>query len=61
VKWFQKAADLGDDSAMNGLGECYRDGVGVKKNLPEAVKWFRKSAAAGNAAARENLKALGVP
>ena len=33
----------------------YKNGYGVEKNYPEAVKWYRKSADQGNAAARNNL------
>ena len=31
VKWFRRAAEKGDARAMFELGECYEDGVGVKK------------------------------
>ena len=37
---------------------CYR-GKGVEKNLDEAVKWYRKAAAQGNAEAKKALEKLG--
>lgn len=32
--------DRGDAEAQYLLGCCYRDGVGVKKNTAEAIRWF---------------------
>ena len=37
------------------LGNCYRDGIGVKRNMTEAVKWYRMSAEQGDADAQYNL------
>lgn len=31
------------------LGECYENGEGVKKDYAEAVKWYHKAAAQGDA------------
>ncbi|NBU71582.1 MAG: sel1 repeat family protein [Bacteroidetes bacterium] len=47
--------DRGDREAQFLLGECYRDGVGVRKNLTEAQKWFRLSAENGNSDAKTAL------
>ena len=40
VKWFRRAAENGDARAMFGLGECYEDGIGVKKEPDLAYRWF---------------------
>ena len=48
-------ADQGDAKAQDNLGDCYRKGDGVKKDLVEAVKWYRKSADQGDANAQGNL------
>jgi TPR repeat protein len=40
----RKAADLGFPRAESYLVPFYRRGLGVKKNIPEAIKWFEKSA-----------------
>jgi TPR repeat protein len=40
------------------LGWMHETGRGVPKDLGEAERWFRLSAAQGNAVAREHLKYL---
>ena len=40
VKWFRRAAEKGDARAMFELGECYEDGIGVKKEPDMAYRWF---------------------
>ncbi len=40
----RKAADLGFSNAEAYLVPIYRRGFGVEKNIPEAIKWFEKSA-----------------
>ena len=40
VKWFRKAAEQGNAEAMYKLGECYEDGIGVKKEPDLAYRWF---------------------
>ena len=37
----------------------YHNGYGVSKDYAEALKWYRLSAAKGNAIAKKNLEALG--
>ena len=59
VKWFRKAAEQGDASAQEGLGDCYRNGLGVPRDLSEAVKWYRKAARQGDEDAQTVLKELG--
>jgi len=42
-------------ASMNGLGYCYQYGIGVEKNINEAVAWYRKAADAGNVDAMLNI------
>lgn len=53
--WYLQAAQQGNPTAQNNLGNCYENGNGVKKNVEEAVKWFRLSAASGNDYGQLNL------
>jgi TPR repeat protein len=55
VKWYRKAAEMGNLNAMNNLGACYEDGQGVPKDLEESVKWYRKAAEQGSAIAQRNV------
>lgn len=52
---WRKAADLGHARAQNGLGVLYRDGIGVKRDPKEAVRWFLESASRGYAIGMYNL------
>jgi len=52
VKWYQKAAEQGNDSAQFMLGKCYYEGHGVAPDSVEAVKWYQKAAEQGNAEAQ---------
>ena len=36
----------------------YQEGIGVSKDLSEAVKWYQKAAKQGEKTAQENLKKL---
>src|SRR5260221_3400386 len=42
-------AQGGDLQAMAMLGQIYREGLGVGKNLDQAMTWFAKAAKAGDA------------
>ncbi len=44
--------------AQFALGYCYENGIGVNKNLPDAVEYYRNSAQRGNRFAYEQLKRL---
>jgi outer membrane biosynthesis protein TonB len=48
-------AQAGDDSAQMWLGAAYEQGWFGNTNLPEALKWFRKSAEQGNPDAQNAL------
>ena len=58
LKFYQDAADKGDPSALFRLGELFRDGDGVEKNLEKARDYFSKAAEAGSPSASEALKRL---
>jgi TPR repeat protein len=37
-RWFQRAAENGDDGAQLQLAKCYLEGVGVRKNVQSALR-----------------------
>ena len=49
VEVVRRLAEANDPVAQNKLGYLYANGRGVPKDETEAVKWYRKSAAQGNA------------
>ena len=49
------AAEQGDATAQNNLGEMYKQGEGVAQDDAEAVAWFRKAADQGLAQGQKNL------
>ncbi len=62
VEWYTKAADLGDISAMNNLGNLYktgeevvRDGEKVEQDGEKAIEWYTKAADSGNTSAMYNI------
>ena len=44
VYWYHKAAEQGHATAQNYLGESYRDGWTVKRDVRKAIRWFRLAA-----------------
>ena len=42
------------------IGNCYRRGDGVEKNIDEAIHWYKKAAEYGDEDAPNVLKELGV-
>ncbi len=48
LKWFHKAAYMGNAEAQYNLGEMYRNGEGVKKDFREAAKQYDLAAAQGH-------------
>ena len=47
LKWFRKGAEQGFSPAQFFLGVMYHSGLGVEKNLGEAVKLYKKAAEQG--------------
>ncbi|XP_026354828.1 death ligand signal enhancer isoform X1 [Ursus arctos] len=58
VKYFWLAANNGDSQSRYHLGICYEKGLGVQRNLGEAVRCYQQSAALGNEPAQERLRTL---
>jgi TPR repeat protein len=48
IKWYKKAADLGNSAAIYILGYSYANGDGVLKDPREAIKWYKKAAGWGD-------------
>ena len=66
ASWIRKAADQGLPDAECELGNCYLEGIGVPKDIPDGVKFTRKAAEEGfgqaqNALGLCYLKGTGVP
>ena len=40
TRWMRKAAEAGNLKAQKGLGDAYRNGIGVEIDLREAQRWF---------------------
>ena len=58
VKAFESVkakAEKGDVDAQYNLGNYYREGIGVARDFPKAVSWFRKPAELGDARAQYSL------
>lgn len=48
IEELTKLAEQGDVTARNQLGNCYFQGIGVRKNYDESLKWYLKSAEQGD-------------
>ena len=55
LKWFKKAAKLGDLNAMNNIGATYERNIGVKQDYQKAMEWYLKAAGRENACAMSNI------
>jgi len=53
--WFHKSALTANDGSMNGLGMCYKYGVGCQADVEKALYWLNKAAEAQLALANNNL------
>ncbi|XP_031809316.1 death ligand signal enhancer isoform X2 [Sarcophilus harrisii] len=58
VKYLWLAASNGDSQSKYHMGICYEKGLGVQKNLGEAMRYYQQSAALGNEPAHKRLKML---
>ncbi|WP_235827959.1 tetratricopeptide repeat protein [Brevibacillus migulae] len=56
--WYEKGAAAGDSYAMNGLGACYKYGIGTMPHAEKALHWLGKAADYGLALAHKNLGAI---
>ncbi|MBQ9271682.1 MAG: sel1 repeat family protein [Alphaproteobacteria bacterium] len=55
VKYYTMAAEQNNPIALNNLGSLYFNGIGVKKDIRQALELFQKSAELGNENASINL------
>lgn len=55
LRWYRRAAELGDPVAINSVGVVFGDGQGRPKDPKEALVWFRKAAMMGDLAALRNI------
>lgn len=53
-------AEAGDAEAQSKLGVLYASGIGIKRDIHEALKWYRKSAEQGDPMGQWNLAFLYV-
>lgn len=58
--WYDRAAQLGDAEAYNGLGILFRDGLGVAQNREKAIKYFETAARLELAEAQVNLAKMHI-
>src|SRR4029077_3658087 len=55
LKKLTRKANSGDAAAQFKLGHAYHFGLGVDKNVYQAIQWYRKAANYGDPAAQNNL------
>lgn len=58
VATLQRQAQSGDANAQYRLGMAYEHGIGVPRDLAQAMNWYKKSAAEGNANGEYYLGAM---
>jgi tetratricopeptide (TPR) repeat protein len=58
LRWYERAAELGNAASMVNLGLLYASGRGVPQDYAHARFWFEKAAGLGNAGAMVNLGLL---
>jgi hypothetical protein len=61
LRFNQDAADKGDPYGLLRMGERYRDGDGVEKDLAKAKDYLQKAADAGSTTAKDELSKLNQP
>ena len=42
IRYYKRAAELGDKSAMLDLGGCYMNGRGVERDVEESLRWYER-------------------
>jgi TPR repeat protein len=55
MEWFEKAADQGNDSGQDSIGDMYYRGEGVPQDYGQAMEWYQKAADQGNDSAQDSL------
>jgi TPR repeat protein len=60
VKYTSMGCDAGDDYCMLKMGHCYATGNGVKADVAEGLRWYKKAAAKGNETAAFRVNDIGT-
>ncbi len=55
MQWFELAAEQGNADAMFYIGEIYKNGKGVMKDINKAAKWYLKAAELDHTEAQFNI------
>jgi TPR repeat protein len=55
IQNYKKAAEQGDATAQNNLGDCYYKGEGIEQDYEQAVYWYKKAAEQGHLYAQNHL------
>jgi TonB family protein len=55
LRWYRRAAELGNALAMRNIGDMYYAGKGVPTSSVQSLDWWLKGARAGNAQAMLNV------
>ena len=58
VKWYRRAAEQQYPAAQNSLGYCLDIGEGIRKNLQEALFWYKQAWRNGDPCAASNIATL---
>lgn len=56
--YFRISAELGNVAGQRWLGICFLEGIGIKQNRDEAVKWLKKAMEQGDEDAKNILEKL---
>lgn len=48
MKWYLKAAEQGNATAMFNVGNCYAHGYGIPQDDEQAAEWYQKAVRHGN-------------
>lgn len=55
---FKQAARLGDPGSQHNLGYFYDCGLGTRKNIRQALYWYKKAAVSGSGGSASNIAML---
>ena len=58
LKWYLKAAEQGNATAMFNVGNCYAHGYGIEQDDKQAEEWYLKAVRHGNKKAASALRHL---
>ena len=58
LKWYKKAAEMGNADAAYNVGYMYKFGLGITKDYSLALKWFKKASKNGSSEAKLQVKHL---